>query len=135
MLQELGLFLTFHVEGCCWEVGSPEMSVSRACLFGPESPSRLQSAQGWVLLCYLPVLLGKVFVGEREEKTAPNMSQRPRKYLVRGWVCARSQVSEWDQGPSLEALRRPFSAGVLTVRAVSQAAPHPVQNHAFRAPD
>lgn len=110
------------------------MSVSRACLFGPESPSRLQSAQGWVLLCYLPVLLGKVFVGEREEKTAPNMSQRPRKYLVRGWVCAGSQVSEWDQGPSLEALRRPFSAGVLTVRAVSQAAPHPVPEPCFQSP-
>jgi len=41
------------------------------------------------------VLLGKVFVGEREEKTAPNMSQRPRKCLVMGWVCAESQGSEW----------------------------------------
>lgn len=48
------------------------------------------------------VLLGKVFVGEREEKTDPNMSQGPRKHLVRGWVCAESQGSEWgarrDQG-------------------------------------
>ena len=81
-----------------------------------------------------PVLLGKVFVREREEKTAPNMSQRLRKYLVRGWVCPESQVSEWDQGPSLEALRRPFSVGVLTVSAVSQAAPHPVPGRCFQSP-
>lgn len=76
-------------------------------------------------------VVGEGIFGEREEKTAPNMSQRLRKYLVRGWVCPESQVSEWDQGPSLEALRRPFSAGVLTVSVVSQAAPHPVPGRCF----
>lgn len=49
---------------------------------------------------------------------------------------ALNGVPEGTEGPSLEALRRPFSAGVLTVSAVSWAATHsvPFQDDAFRAP-
>lgn len=63
--------MTFHVEGCCWEVGSPEMSVLRL-LVGPESRLGFRCT-GMGPLVLPPVLtergdssaslIGKVFVG------------------------------------------------------------------------
>lgn len=69
-------------------------------------------------------MLGKILVEERKT-TVPNVSQRPRKWLVEGQVCTESQGSKWDvrRAQSILALKHlgPFSAGFLTVSIVSRA--------------